>query len=168
MAVKSVHKCRGVSNEAGAFLNIEDGNARFGRHSARHDLSFLRFDEQIFTLDLHEPRTHGPLRWTTKDSARGHIELAAVAWARHSRAIKLALRERAPLMGARVIEGIQMSECTCDVHLDSRDVEDAHLVRDYILCVTHSCQHDFTSSRDAIARSANLPIEAYLAALISI
>src|SRR5947209_8365912 len=39
-------------------------------------LSFLRLDEQIFTLELHEPRTHGLLRWTTKDGARGHIELA--------------------------------------------------------------------------------------------
>jgi hypothetical protein len=68
-----------------------------------------------------------------------------MAWARHSRAINLALRERTPHMGARVIEGIQMSECTCDVHLGSRDIKDAHLVRDNILCVTNSYQHDFTS-----------------------
>jgi hypothetical protein len=111
----------------------------------RHDLSCLRLDEQIFTLDLHEPRTHGPLRWTMKDGARGHIELAAVAWARHSGAVKLALRERAPHVSARVIEGIQMFECPCNVHLGSRDIEDAHLVLGHILCVTHSYEHDFTS-----------------------
>src|ERR1700719_2301689 len=111
----------------------------------RHDLSCLRLDEQIFTLDLHEPRTHGPLRWTVKDGARGHIELAAVAWARHSGAVKLALRERAPHMGALVIEGIQMSECACDVHRGSRDIEDAHLVRANVLCVTKSYHHDSTS-----------------------
>jgi hypothetical protein len=43
-----------------------------------------------FTLDLHEPGTHGLLRWTTKDSARCNIELTAVTWARDLSAIKLA------------------------------------------------------------------------------
>jgi hypothetical protein len=107
--------------------------------------SYLRLDEQIFSLDLHEPGTHGPLSRTTKYGARDHVELAAVARARHSRAIQLALRERAPHMGARVIEGMQMSECPCDAHLGSRDIEDAHLVLYDILCITNFYHHDFTS-----------------------
>jgi len=107
--------------------------------------SYLRLDEQIFSLDLHEPGTHGPLSWTTKDGARDHVELAAVARARNGRAIQLALRERAPHMCARVIEGMQISECSCNAHLGSRDIEDAHLVRSDILCVTNFYHHDFTS-----------------------
>jgi hypothetical protein len=98
----------------------------------------LRLDDQIFPLDLHEPGTHGLLRWTTKDRARSHIELTAVAWARHRGSIKPALRERAPHMGACVVEGIQVSDRTCDAHLGSRDIEDAHRALCNILIVTDS------------------------------
>src|SRR5262245_13674775 len=118
------------------------------------DFSYLRLDEQIFSLGLYEPGTHGPLSRTTNDGARDHIELAAVARARHSHTIQLALRERAPHMGARVIEGMQLSECPCDAHLGSRDIEDAHLVRNDILCVTNTYHHDLTSLTAAAARFA--------------
>jgi hypothetical protein len=107
--------------------------------------SNLRLDEQIFSIDLNYPGTHGPLSWTTKDGAGDHIELAAVARARHSRAIQLTLRERAPHMGACIIEGMQMSECTCNAHLSSRDIEDTHLVRYDIFCITNFYHHDLTS-----------------------
>jgi len=65
-----------------------------------------RLDEQIFTLELNEPGTHGLVGWTTKYSARGHIELTAVTWARHSRAIKYStsssflLRQTSNLIGS--------------------------------------------------------------------
>lgn len=104
-----------------------------------------RFDKQILALDLHQPGTHGPLGWSAEDGAGGHVELAAVAGARHRRAIQLAHRERAPRVGTCVIEGMQIPACIRNVHLGSRDIEDAHLPRDDIFRFTNSYQYGFTS-----------------------
>jgi hypothetical protein len=69
-----------------------------------------------------------------------------MAWTCHRRPFQLTLRERAPFVRAGVIEGIQLTQSICNVHFGSRDFEDTHFVVDHVLCITHSYQHDFTSS----------------------
>jgi len=34
---------------------------------------------QILALDLHQPGTDGPLGWSAKDGAGGHVELGGAA-----------------------------------------------------------------------------------------
>src|SRR5438128_9177142 len=54
-------------------------------------------------------------------------KLAAVAVARHRRAVQPAHRKRAPGVGTSIIEGVQMSVRIRHVDLGSRDIEDAHM-----------------------------------------
>ena len=69
----------GLSNERAAvyffehlvFLHFDVSDAHSRRAFPIKVMAFLRLDEQFFTLDLHEPRTHRTLPWTTQDRARG-------------------------------------------------------------------------------------------------
>ena len=70
---------RGLSNERAAvyffehfvFLHFDVSDAHSRGGFPNKVMAFLRLDEQFFTVDLHEPRTHRSRRWTTKDRARG-------------------------------------------------------------------------------------------------
>jgi len=103
---------------------------------------FSLLDEEILALDLHESRTHWLLRWTAQDRAGGHVELTTVAGARHCGSIQLALCERAPHVGALVIECMEVSVHACNAHFGSFNIENLHLSREYSSCVSNSHQHD--------------------------
>ena len=105
----------------------------------------LLLDQEILALDLYESRTHWPLRWTAQDRAGGHVELTAVTRARHRSPIQLALRERAPHMGALVIECVEVSAYACNAHFGSFNIENLHLSREYSSCVSNAYQHDSIS-----------------------
>jgi hypothetical protein len=102
-------------------------------------------DEKILALNLRQPGTHRPLGWPAQDCTGSHVELTAVARARHGPSIQLALRERAPHMGAFVIECVEASAHTRNTHFGSLDIKNLHLSREYSFCVSNSYHHGFVS-----------------------
>src|SRR5436309_14090343 len=97
-----------------------------------------RLGKQSLALDLHQPGTHRPRGWPADDGAGGYGKLAAVAVARHRRAVQLAHRERAPGVGSGIIEAVQTSVRIRYADLGSRDIEHAHLPRRDLPPVTSS------------------------------
>ncbi|MDX6530447.1 MAG: hypothetical protein QOH41_2737 [Blastocatellia bacterium] len=65
-----------------------------------------RFNQEVVAVDLHRTDTYGPLCRSPNYGPGSHIELTAMTRARHGRALKLTLSERAPHVRADVIEAI--------------------------------------------------------------
>jgi len=98
-------------------------------------------DKEIVTLDLHGPGTDWPLGRSADHGAGGHVELATVARAGHDGPAQTTVGERAPHMSTGVVEGVEMTVRIGDVHIRSRDIEDAHVSLFDVLRATNSCRH---------------------------
>src|SRR4029077_10104448 len=90
---------------------------------------------------MQRSRTNWPLRGSAKHRARGHVELAAVTSTCHHSPGQMTLGERTAHVRASVVERVEMIACTRDIHVRSRDIEDAHLARFDIVRASNSYRH---------------------------
>lgn len=126
-----------------------EARIRLPSKASHHD-STRRFSPSIWTKRERTPRCAGP-----ENLAGSNVELTAMARARHSSTVQLALRERARSVGTCVIEGMKLSRNIRNVHLGAGKIKHAHLSRNDIFCVSNSYQHNFDFPNNHLAATSS-------------